>query len=94
MSRLDMVPVLRLFTPDAAATWLLVSGEEVGGDTILYGLCDLGHGFHEFGQVSLRELEAVRGTLGLPVERDLYFQPTGTLLEMSEQAEAANATGL
>ncbi|MDA7425701.1 DUF2958 domain-containing protein [Thalassococcus lentus] len=94
MNRLDMVPVLRLFTPDAAATWVLVSGEEVEGDVILYGCCDLGLGFQEFGNVSLRELQTVRGKLGLPVERDLYFRPTGTLHQMSEDAEAANAIGL
>lgn len=94
MNRLDMVPVLRLFTPDAAATWVLVSGEEVEGDVILYGCCDLGLGFQEFGYVSLRELETVRGKLGLAVERDQYFHPTGTLHQMSEDAEAANTASL
>lgn len=94
MNRLDIVPVLRLFTPDAAATWVLVTGRKVDGDVILYGWCDLGLGFQEFGTVSLRELETVRGKLGLPVERDLYFRPTGSLHQMAEDAEAANATRL
>jgi hypothetical protein len=30
------------------------------------------------------ELEGVRGSLGLPVERDLYFQPT-SLYELQKQ---------
>ena len=94
MNRLDMVPVLRLFTPDAACTWVLVSGEEVEGDVILFGCCDLGLGFQEFGNVSLRELETVRGKQGLPVERDLYFRPTVSLHQMAEDAEAANVISL
>ena len=30
----------------------------------------------EAGYFSLAELEATRGVLGLPVERDRYFKPT------------------
>ena len=30
----------------------------------------------ELGYFSLSELKSVRGKFGLPVERDLYFQPT------------------
>jgi hypothetical protein len=30
---------------------------------------------HELGYFSLDELEAVRGPMGLPIERDLYFTP-------------------
>ncbi|MFT4026738.1 MAG: DUF2958 domain-containing protein [Novosphingobium sp.] len=41
---------------------------------ILYGLCDLGLGEPELGTVSLAEIEALRGPLGLPIERDLYFE--------------------
>jgi len=74
MNRLDMVPVVRLFTPDAGCTWVLVSGEEIGGDVLLFGWCDLGLGQPEYGHVSLRELQTVRGKMGLPVERDAYFQ--------------------
>ena len=29
----------------------------------------------EFGYFSVRELESVRGPLGLPIERDLHFEP-------------------
>lgn len=73
-NRLDMVPVVRLFTPDSNATWVIVSGEECDRDLIMFGWCDLGLGSPEFGCVSRNELQAVRGSLGLPVERDAYFQ--------------------
>ncbi len=66
----DPTPVINLFTPDAGATWLL---SELDADGIGFGLMDLGHGCPELGYVCLAELEAVRGRLGLPVERDLHF---------------------
>ena len=39
----------------------------------MFGLVD-GHE-KEPGYVSLAELQAARGPMGLPVERDLYWQP-------------------
>lgn len=38
----------------------------------------------ELGYFSLTELEAVRGPLGLPIERDLYFKPA-TLNELQDR---------
>lgn len=74
----DFLPVLKLFTPDGACTWLLVSLDPDDPD-LAYGLCDLGAGFPELGQVRISELENVRGRLGLPIERDSWFSPTKTL---------------
>jgi hypothetical protein len=68
----DHFPVVKLFTPDANATWLLTEIEPEEPD-IAFGLCDLGHGFPELGNVYLPELIALRGRLGLPIERDLHF---------------------
>lgn len=68
----DFHPVVKLFTPDGAATWLLTEIDPEDED-IAFGLCDLGMGFPELGYVSLSELAALRGAIGLPVERDLYF---------------------
>ena len=66
---LDFEPAVKLFTPDGNATWLLT---ELNPDIDLaFGLCDLGLGEPELGYVSLSELAAVRGPLGLPLERDL-----------------------
>jgi len=69
---IDFFPVVKLFTPDAGATWLLT---EIDPDDpgIAFGLCDLGLGFPELGNVSLAELREARGHLGLHVERDLSF---------------------
>ena len=68
----DPAPVVKLFTPDASATWLLTELDPVEPDRA-FGLCDLGLGFPELGYVSLAELVQVRGPLGLRVERDLGF---------------------
>ena len=64
----------KLFTPDSNWTWFIIEGEEQeDGDFLLFAwVCGLER---EFGYVSLRELESVRGPLGLPVERDIFFKP-------------------
>ncbi|KAB2703725.1 DUF2958 domain-containing protein [Brucella intermedia] len=87
----DPHPVVKLFTPDGSATWLITEGyEELDGDLRLFGLCDLGLGNPELGYVMLSEIEDVRGGLGLPVERDLYFKPE---YRLSRYAEIANHAG-
>ena len=68
----DHKPVVKLFTPDANATWLITEADPDDPD-ILFGLCDLGLGFPELGGVSLSEIKSVRGRMGLPVERDMHF---------------------
>jgi hypothetical protein len=71
-----MIPiaVVKLFTPDAGATWLLSELDPDSSDRA-FGLCDLGLGSPELGYVSLSELTTLRGRLGLPVERDRFFHP-------------------
>lgn len=69
----DFKPVVKLFTADAQCTWLLTEIDPENPD-IAFGLCDLGMGFPELGSVSLSEIAALRGKLGLPVERDRYFK--------------------
>ena len=86
----DLEPVVKLFTPDAGATWLLVSADPEDPD-LVYGLCDLGLGTPEIGSVRASELEAVRGALGLPMERDLHFQAKGTLGQYAEEARITGA---
>ena len=75
-------PVLKLFTPDASATWLISEFGQT--ESHLFGLCDLGHGCVELGIVSLPELEGLRGPMGLKVERDRFFTPDKTLLWHAE----------
>lgn len=85
---IDFPPVVKLFTPDAGAAWLLSETDPEDPD-IAHGLCDLGLGFPEIGSVRLSEIRAVGGRLGLPVERDLYFKPDATLSEYSDRAREA-----
>ena len=81
---IDFEPVVKLFSPDGNATWLLT---ELNPDIDLaFGLCDLGLGQPELGYVSLHELAATRGSLGLPLERDLPFAPTRTIAAYAELA--------
>lgn len=86
---LDFEPVVKLFTPDGAGTWLLTEIDPDNTD-IGFGLADLGFGCPELGYVSLAELGEVRGGLGLPVELDRYFRADKPL---SAYAAAARAAG-
>ena len=68
----DHFPVVKLFTPDARATWLITECDPDEPDR-LFGLCDLGLAHPELGWVSLAEIKGIGGRFGLPVERDLHF---------------------
>ena len=68
-------PVVKLFNPAGAATWLITEMDSENND-ILFGLCDLGMGFPELGYVSLKELESVKVFAGLGIERDIHFDAT------------------
>ena len=81
----DFLPVVKLFTPDAGCTWLLTELDPEDPD-IAFGLCDLGMGYPELGCVRLSELKAMRGKLGIPVERDLHFAATTTISAYAEEA--------
>ena len=81
----DPHPVVKLFTPDGAATWLLTEVDSDDPD-LAFGLCDLGMGYPELGYVSLTELAEARGRMGLPVERDLSFRADKPLSAYLEAA--------
>ena len=82
---IDPHPVVKLFTPDAGATWLLTELDPDEPD-IAFGLGDLGLGYPELGSVRLSEIASVRGKLGLPVERDHYFEADRLLSAYTEAA--------
>ena len=82
---IDFEPVVKLFTPDGGATWLLSEIMDWDHD-IAFGLCDLGMQCPELGLVRISELMSARGVLGLPIERDLSFKADKSLLEYSRQA--------
>lgn len=84
----DHWPVVKLFAPTSAATWLFTELDPDGDR--LFGLCDLGFGSPELGVASRSEIEGVRLPLGLRIERDLHFEPAHPL---SVYAEAARKCG-
>jgi len=81
----DPLVICKFFTPDAGWTWYAIEGSPVDAsgyydtdkekvDFVFFGLVA---GLEvELGYFSLSELTSIRGKLGLPVERDRYFQPT------------------
>lgn len=87
----DPVPVVKLFTPDAGATWLLSELDPYaeGDDDLAFGLCDLGLGFPELGYVRVSEIEGLRGKLGLPVERDQHVTLDKPLSHYADEARRA-----
>lgn len=85
----DFQPVVKLFCPWGAATWLLTELDPNDPD-IAFGLCDLGMGSPEIGSVRLSELREIRGPFGLYIERDIHFKPRQTL---SGYAKAAREAG-
>lgn len=87
-AELDFPPVVKLFDPCGAATWLLTEIEP-DDQSIAWALCDLGMGYPEFGTVSLEELAAYRGRLGLGIERDLYFTASAPISVYIEAARKA-----
>lgn len=84
----DPVPVVKLFTSDAGATWMLTEIDPDDHDHA-FGLYDLGLGEPELGWVSLQELATVRGRLGLPVEPDLHFRTEKHLSAYARDARRA-----
>jgi len=88
---IDHAPVVKLFTPDGGATWLLSEIEPDDPD-IAFGLCDLGLGFPELGSVRISVLLAHRGRLGLPIERDLHFKADASISTYAHRAQVAGGT--
>lgn len=82
--RHDPVPVVKLFNPVGAATWLATE-LDADGDT-LFGLADLGFGCPELGSFSLSEIAALRLPFGLVIERDLTFASTHPLSRWADVA--------
>lgn len=72
--------MVRLFTPDAHATWLLAALDPEDGDTG-WGVCDVGIGMPELGTIKLSDLASIVGPRKQPVMRDRYFQALRPLSE-------------
>jgi len=69
----DPICKVKLFTPDANWTWYIIEFSHKNNDTCYGYVKGLEN---ELGYFSLEEIAGVRGALNLPVERDLFFEPT------------------
>lgn len=85
----DHVPVVKLFVPWGAGTWLLTELDSEDNDR-LFGLCDLGMQCPELGYVSLSEMQETRGPGGLTIERDIHWSGKYPL---SHYAQVAHTRG-
>lgn len=83
---IDPLPIVRLFTPDAHATWLLAALDPIDGDTA-WGLIDLGIGMPALGTVKLSDLAGIVGPQQRPVLRDLYFRAARSLSQYVSLAQ-------
>lgn len=70
----NAIVYVKFFTPDAQWTWYVLEGEKRDDDFEFFGIVE--GMFTEYGYFMLSELKEVRGAFGLPIERDLYFEPT------------------
>ena len=79
---------VKYFTPSSSWTWFATEGEPVldeSGKEVDFKFFGLVEGHEkELGYFVLSELEEVRGPMGLPIERDLYWQPK-TLEEIAPE---------
>ena len=82
------VAYLKLFTPDSGFSWWITEGSPIKDDNeneVDYHMFGLVEGqCKELGYVSLSELEEIRGPMGLPIERDLWWKPK-TLEEIAPE---------
>lgn len=63
---------IKLFAPDSNWTWYIIELSKED-ERICYGYVE---GFEkELGYFDLDEIKSIKGSLGLPVERDISFKP-------------------
>jgi hypothetical protein len=85
----DKRPLVKLFHPLSAATWLASELAEDGD--ALFGLADLGFGCPELGYFSLSEIESLHLPFGLRIERDLNFSTNLSLTDWAAWARKAGS---
>eukprot|EP01037_Dinobryon_pediforme_P033573 gene33573-39062_t len=89
--RTDPLPVVRLFTPAAHATWLLVALDPADGDTA-WGLIDLGIGMPAVGTVKLSDLAGIVGPAQGTALKGPYFCVPGPVTRRGRPAQRDGAT--
>ncbi|URD62344.1 DUF2958 domain-containing protein [Sphingomonas sp. KRR8] len=86
---LSHVPLVKLFNPLSAATWLVTEMADDGDS--LFGLADLGVGSPELGWFSRREIERLRLPFGLRIERDMQFRTEHSIAVWADHARVAGS---
>lgn len=82
----DIKIICKFFNPSGVGTWYCYEFNEKDG--IFWCFADLGiSGCAECGTVALSELESIKGTFGLGIERDLYFGEEHTLAEVIKRSK-------
>ena len=64
---------VKFFLPEGAWTWYVTEANLETGE--LFGVTINGYGDGELGYFTLQELESLRSSMGLSVERDIVFKP-------------------
>lgn len=89
-AELDLVPVVKLFNPYCAGTWLLT---EIlpENDHWAFGLADLNCDCVELGTIDLEELADLRHPLGFKlIERDRNWEATAPLSQYIKASRQVN----
>jgi len=75
-------PVLaRFFNPTGSGTWSVLEGEKLpNNDWRFFGVVDIGQD-KEYGYFNLSQLEEIKGSFGLGIERDRGFKGTRASLD-------------
>lgn len=68
----DPLVICKFFYPDFHWTWYAI---EFDGTDIFYGLIDKAEEVLDLGTFTLSEIKSFQSWLGLPLERDQYFNP-------------------
>ena len=68
---MDQMVVAKYFNPFGRGTWYLMNMHE--DEDYCWGICNLYE--WEMGSFSMKELESVRFSFGIKIERDLHFAP-------------------
>lgn len=97
----DHRPVVKIFAPWGAATWLITEIVPDRDDDLAFGLCDLGMGEPELGYVSLSELSqtfnirvqvnGVEKRVPMTLERDLHFTADKPISAYADEARSKGA---
>ncbi len=70
-SESDPLIIVKLFDPCGSATWFLLKYDPV--EKIAFGYVQ-GLIENELGYISLKEVESIKGPLGIGIEQDMYFK--------------------